>query len=524
MYDANKWTTVAKRLLIVFLALQPCLDVLLNIFGDERLAVAGVSVFTIIRYLLLATAIFVGVVATIRRPLTKGFIVFLGAVLLYMAAHAWHVNGLDVLVNGDPIRQGYLESLIYLSKYLLPICVLFLAAMLRFGYTELKLAVMTAVCVTAAIVVVTNLLGVDYMAYAFGSTAHPRGSLISWFFGGLNEGNWREYTSRGLFVSGNELGGFFLLALPITLFVCLREKRWWWYVVAAVHLITMLLIGTRVAVYGAILISGLAVLIWAVRLIVTKTKLSLHQVSCIGVTMVVFLVFFAASPFASRIRSGEASIGDSSINMGDPGSSEPVEPPVERPLDKPEGKEELRAFYYENPYELYIDAQVEYGIPWYLPMQVYDYREHTEFWVELVLDRPHEIGNARELKVLVLEDVRRASGSDMTLWFGLGPTHFYPELDFVAQYYNLGIVGFALLIFPYVAVVIGGGIWWLWRIKRGQERLLTAILLATVGLLLAVGVVAGHVLLPMLVPMFLGALCGTAVTFLQAKNESECEA
>ena len=152
--------------------------------------------------------------------------------------------------------------------------------MLNFGYREIKNCVLFTSIFVSLVLIITNLCGIDYMAYSFEENEPVAANIIKWFDPNYKYDEWRMLTSRGVYPSGNELSSLFAVLLPVVIWIAFKEKRNYYFGFVIIQMIAMLLIGTRISVYGEIGVLILVSIIWLVDKIIKGEKNGKVFLSC----------------------------------------------------------------------------------------------------------------------------------------------------------------------------------------------------------------------------------------------------
>lgn len=490
MNKAEKLNNINKILLVIFLMAQPILELILSLFKNDRFTIAGMSIATIIRYGLLAIIIGLAIIANIKRKSTK---IFIGALVIYagyIILHYLNIRNFDIVILGTSLSKGFVTIAMYISKFVVPVCVIYLVYILNFTYKELKISVLFVVTFVSLIMIITNLLGVDYVAYSFENNPHLAGNIVKWFDKDFLYDDWRLLTSRGLYSSGNELSSLFALLLPVVVWIALKEKKNWYFGIVLIQMISMLLIGTRIAVYGAIAIPVVTIVIWLLDKFLNKQKIEKIKFVFLIVVAIIFGILFKASPFMNRIKAGEGTVNSY--------VSENREQGVE--LSEEDNTPD-RIFVKSN----YAEALIPYDIL----DRVYNYLEHTDFWVHIINDVDiTQRDNARKLKTLVLGDIEENKAGSLDKLVGIGEIPIYPERDFVAQYYYIGILGLILFLVPFAIIIIISAVYNFIKFLNKQFNGIQVIMLFALVFIIGTAYLAGHVIEPIYINSFIALLTG----------------
>ena len=130
--NSEKINKINKWLVVAFLIMQPILELIITLFKNDRFTIAGMSIGTIIRYGLLAIIIILAVLSNLKRKSTK---LFIGTVVIYgiyMIVHFLNNRNFDAVILGTSMSKGFITSMMYISKYIIPICIVYLVYVLNF--------------------------------------------------------------------------------------------------------------------------------------------------------------------------------------------------------------------------------------------------------------------------------------------------------------------------------------------------------------------------------------------------------
>lgn len=504
MSATKKLNKINKYLLIIFFMLQPILELMLSTFKNDKFTIAGISIATLIRYGLLAVIIFIAVISNIKRKSTKMFIGLLVLYAVYIVLHYINIRNFDSVILGTSMSKGFVTVAMYISKFIVPVSIIYLVFILRFNYKDMKVCVLFVASFVALLIIITNLCGADYVAYSFEDNPHLAGNIIKWFDKDFLYDDWRLLTSRGLYASGNELSSFFVILLPIVFWIALKEKKSWYFLVALVQMISMLLIGTRIAVYGAIILSVATLIIWFIYKLMNKQKIEKRKILFAGIVLIIFGIFFSFSPFMNRIKVGEGTINNYTTENND----------KKKPKLSKEDNTPDRIFIKKNYYKELI--------PYSMLTDTYNYLEHTEFWVHIINDVDiSERNNSRKLKTLILDDIEKNKNGNLDKLVGIGEIPIYPERDFVAQYYYIGVLGIILFLLPFALIlIISLGYNFIKFVNKkldGFQIVLILSLLFTI----CTAYLAGHVLEPIYINSFIGLVTGMLLICLTERSKNE---
>lgn len=500
----KKINTINKYLLVIFFILQPILELILSLFSDKNFSIAGISIATLIRYGLIAIITLLAIIANFKRKSTKTFIGILILYAIYIVLHYYNIRNFDIIILNTSMKKSFITASIYISKFIIPICLVYLVYILKFDYKCLKITVLSVISFVSLLIIITNLLGVDYVAYSFENNPHPAANIIKWFDKTYEYKNWRKLTSRGLYPSGNELSSFFVLLFPLTMWISLKEKKNYYLIFVLLQMIAMLLVGTRIAVYGEIILCIGTFFILALEKIFKKEKFQKSKIISLILVGIIFCIFFVNSPFLSRIKIGDGITNSYTKNDTDIDSSD-IDYDINS-LSKIE--------YIEKKYS-------KEGIPEKLICDTYNYLDYPDFWIHVIDDLDFsERNNSRKLKTLILQDIEQNKANSLDKLVGIGEIPIYPERDYVAQYYYIGTLGILLFLMPFIIIFLISGIYNFIKLFGKKLDGISFVLLLTFFFITATAYLAGHTLEPIYITSFIGLVCGMLLSLLIKRNSS----
>lgn len=504
--EAIKINKINKYLLVVFFILQPLLELILSVFQDKSFAIAGISIATLIRYGLISLIIILAITANINRKSTKLFIGTLIIYAIFACIHYFNIKNFDIIIFNTSMKKGIITTIMYISKFVIPICLIYLVYILELNYKDLKFTVLSIVTFVSLVMIITNLLGIDYISYSFNTSTHPSLNIIGWFNNEYDSASWRMLTSRGLYPSGNEVASLLTLLFPLTLWISLKEKRNYYFIFAFIQMISILMVGTKVAVYGEIILFVAVIFIWIFESILKKQKIKKGKILFLCLLMLVFSIFLINSPFIKRLRVGEG--GSSSYTQMSEEESEKIKIELSEADNTPE------LIYIKENYS-------KESIPSELVENAYNYLEHTDFWVSLISDVDFsQRNNARKIKTLILQDIKDNKAGVLDTLVGIGEFPIYPEKDYIAQYYYIGVIGLLIFLMPFFLIAIASLFYGLIRLFKKKINSMQLVLLLSFFFIIAVAYFSGHTLEPIYINTLIGLICGMLLSQL-VKREKE---
>lgn len=463
-----------KKILLIFLCIQPILDCYI-LYSDEVINFFHFSPTTILRMLIIAFLFCVLFFNKKNKKNRKIIYIYGGLTIVYTILHHLVTSGLDN--SGYPtFAYSIVTELFYIIRMLLPIAVIYLTYILKPTKDEFIKLFLIVGAITSVIIVGSNLLEISLASYGGGTI---KGNIFDWFFS--NKYGSRDLASKGWFNSANQISGLMFILLPIcvySLFEKITKPR---VTVVILLVISMIMLGTRVASYGWLLIIIMMLILYLFfTFIIKNIKFEWKKIVTIILIMIFGIFLMLNAPIVS-------------INIDHHESSE----------------EELQKMRDDDVPTLEMLGYIGMNEVYY--KEIYPYEDHEEFWEYVVDDvsPTQRVGN-RNSQQLVTNDVAKTYENFPRSLFGLGYSRFisaklYLEKDFAIHFYTIGIIGIILLLLPYVFIAIYG----LFKsIKNKKFSLFIVTVLAILVLPLGVSYFSGHIVDELIISLYLGFIGG----------------
>lgn len=463
-----------KKILLIFLCIQPILDCYI-LYTDEVINFFHFSPTTILRMLIIAFLFCSLFFNKENKKNRKIIYIYGGLIIIYTILHHLITSGVDN--SGYPtFSYSIITELFYIIRMLLPIVIIYLTYLLKPTKDEFIKLFLIVGLITSGIIVCSNILEISLASYGGGTI---KGNIFDWFFS--DKYGSQDLASKGWFNSANQISGLMFILLPIcvySLFDKITKPR---VITIILLVISMIMLGTRVASYGWLLIFIMMIILYLFfALIMKNIKFEWKKFLIIFLIMIFGIFLMLNAPIVSS-------------NIDHHESTE----------------EELQKMRDENVPTIKMLGYIGMNEEYY--KEIYPYKDHKDFW-QYVLDDvapTRRVGN-RNSQQLVTNDVAKTYEDFPRSLFGLGYSRFinaklYLEKDFVVHFYTIGIIGIVLLIFPYVFIVIYG----LFKsIKNKKFNLFIVTVLAILVLPLGVSYFSGHIVDELIISLYLGFIGG----------------
>jgi len=479
-----------KELLLIFLIAQPFLDIYLKVVG-ERFDIFGFSLTTLIR---IAFVVFALVYILMTRKDKKDFILIGGYLLLVCIYAIIHIYNGQNFYNNFAIgnTNGIIKELLYILRLTLPILLLYCVYKEGVNIKRISKYISATAIIISSIIVITNIFKVSFVAYSLDYDIIDD-NIFSWFSDGYEKHGYVVLTSKGWFYEANCISAVLVFTFPILLYNAMKTKKWFCYIGIQLQIIAMLMLGSRTASYGWILVYVGYMFFYLLFNAVKKRKYDYTFISLSIAIMIISVAVLNYSPIKMRQIENEKYLAKYNENMQNKKNSDKdAENPVndiiynvmykgDNPIKYVEAVNnnliEVSNEYSRQEVQELIDNNDNNGLRKYVEVEyirnnyndnfisaffineVYPYAQDTEFWLK-VLDMPFYVksDNRGIEKLLVARLKEKNDNFVMDTLFGLNDTAlksrgYVVETDFYNHYYTIGIVGIIILFGPYIIVL-----------------------------------------------------------------------
>ena len=529
--EQEKIDKILKRVLTIFLIIQPLCDIYMAVVG-ERLDILGFSIVTLLRIITVAMLLLFVAIKQIKFKYhiksLCGIITYIIIVGIYALLHHFNI----VNSNGYYISQGIysiLTEMLYVMRLIVPVLLLYVVVILKPNKEEIcKIATISA-GIIATVIVVTNLLKVSYNSYPQTNKTISY-TLFDWF--GEETIPYNKSLSKGLFVSANQIGALLVLLLPMVMYYTVKKNKWYYYLLLLFQVVSMILVGTRVASYGWLIVTISFALIYAFLILFkARKKPTLQALLNMILIFEVGLLLYVNSPAMNRqfAESYEGMYddeivekGNNYIELSDFKEMLKDEDKLAKYLgDKNVKKEDLKynamckyileSYKYQFVSEKYIKT-------------IYPYTDDPEFWLDVFSEPIGVKGDNRGRQIAIIHRIK-ANNNNMLLdtLLGMGATplnqrEYMIENDIISHYYNLGIIGIILFVIPYIF----GIIYSLWLCRKNFSKIFSfkfLIFSLSICLTYFTGYFAGHVLDEYIISIYLAVVSGVTFNYFREDGQ-----
>lgn len=493
------------KMMFWFLVLQPFLDCFL-LYTDEVITIFKFSPTTLLRLFFVG---FLGLIVFITDNSKKNKIILITyAVLIgiYTIIHHLYTSTLNI-VGYDEFYYKVTTEFLYVLRMLLPVGIMYLSYKIKFKKEDFMKLIVYTLAITSFVIITLNIAERSLASYGGG---YIYGNIFDWFIGSFKPD---ALASKGWFNSANQISGLFMILLPFAVYDLFDEFNYKKIINIALSITSMTMLGTRVSVYGWILVILLIMAIDIYMIIVCKHHLRKKTyISTIIITILGLILVHYAPIYSEDMQDKFNSIDQESDKF----IRETVEYSKQiknNELTEEKKQEVLKKYTCLNEngdYETTCLVSLLAIAPAFYE-EIYPVTEHEEFWLYFMLEVPIEQRyGQRNIQKLIANDIKKNYKETFTSVLGFGYSRFissglYPEHDYYVHSLTIGIIGMILLIFIYPLISIGSLVYML--IKR-KFNFLNILLSAVILEICALSYVTGHIMDELIVSLFIGFISG----------------
>lgn len=518
---------VVLTLLIGLVVLQPVFDLdyliadWLDQFGLPRLS-------TIIRFIIIPLLVLFVFIHDKHKRSTVILGGFYGVALaIYFYFHCQ--NAIEVFPKLYFPSNFYFDTfqeLTYVLTLTLPYALIYCFYKMDTNDYLVQMVVTASSLLTAVPIFIGDIVPFGLSTYV-GKT---KANFLSWFYLIFDESHEipKYYTSKFFFKEGNTIGILMFMVLPLLYYYfhhAIKKKHKIGYgILIVIHSLSMMILGTRVATYGAVLVPAAYLVLCVFFSLLKKESWSKSTLLFTAISTLVFGLILPYSPAVKNQQiDAKNDLALAENGMADQGRNELANNRITVIKESDPA--------YIHMFEVYgIKARYAQSISKEYYLDYYDYRLDPYFWVEMILNRPlEERVGGRNIQKIFFEykwndgrlDIKLdPNGNDegdnvQTIYFngcnftspclttmnralGLGYSTFMNgsivlEKDFVQQYYTFGPLGAFLLLSPWIGVTLVG-VFLLFKYFKVNFNLLNACYAMAVVFAFGSGFMSGHVL------------------------------
>lgn len=509
-----------KKIFLLMLIIQPLLNLEI-LYSDKVMDLFKISPATIIR--LLMVFILFAMVFISKKINKSDKALFIYSILYIIFIFLHHANSIAFTANiTGEYKYSLFDEIFYLFRMFIPVLIIYITSNIELTKKDLRKVLKIIILSFSIVIIISNIFKFGIKSYGTGTILY---NIFSWF--GDTGLNYSDCLTIGLFIGTNRLGTLILALLPLSLYFYLTDKNNKFIIIILLQIITSIMVGTRTATYGFILVIPLMLIIYLyVSLINKKIKFSFKKIIYLIITSSLLLILVYNSPINTRIQDNDYEFAaeeeneknniDDKIKYFKQTFSSDFE--SKKVCDSCLSKDEIIAFIEENYNTFYINGEYIF--------RIYNYKYDYLFWID-VMNRPFsQRNNGRKIQQLISNRIFELNDNSLDKLFGVGYTRFknsdlYLEKDFFVQYYTCGVFGVLLFVLPYIIPLLIATIYILKNIRKGISFSLMTYCFCLCILLLG-GFIGGHILDEMITYTFMALFSGLIVKKCLKKKVNNC--
>jgi len=472
-----------NRWLIAFvILLQPEIDII-RMFGGADFELFGFSLIELVNILLIGTIFLLTVITYSEKKKLLKWLWVIPIYIAYFILHYYNITKFNNSVFPEQTINVITEFYCIFRVFILPLVLIFSAYYSGIKKKELFQILQLFVLLIASSIVLINIFEISFFTYDNGLLA--RYTIFDWFT--FSGSNYQSLATKGWFYSGNQISAIMFITLPIILYLAYNKGKIYDYFVLIIQIIAMLMLGTKVANVGCVLILIVFIVIIFFKRIILKKDIK--PIKFILFILLGTCILFVFSPRGYEIRHKDVQENTTTSQS------------ILVPKDDSDKISELQCSNLSNKDKMYLDYfmfknQYKLRMPAYF-IDAYKIKYNYTYWcynIKGAIDFKYDPIDYREMKSAMLKQVYILNNNKLDNLVGMGYTlnFIYTEEDYTFQFYLYGIIGLILFIGPYFMILLYSLIKFFRHFKKNFTILNTMTILSlTIGLV--VPYLSGHI-------------------------------
>lgn len=455
-----------KIILAIFLLIQPIVSIIRTCFVYD-IQLFGLSLFEGINVILIGLSLILTFIINYKnKNFIRIFLIFAFAFSLYCIFHYINIMKINSSIYEFAEPSLLVETYYLIITFAVPILYCILLIYSGFSKKEILKLIKALVFIITNVIVISNILSISYTAY--GEDDVIADSIFKWFsFKNTGYYSYHKLTTRGLFYSANQLSAILFMIAPVIMYTAYESRKKFDYYLLFMISLTMLMIGTKTASIGILLIYIMFIALWLFFKIIKRESKSILSII---VMFLITICIFCYSPLSHnlryRINGGTAMSGLQQIEKNNSIATEEQKEILNQYNNFKKLKCEDLDASNKNKFRTFLNKNLSFmGIPNYI-VRSYSVSKHIDFWCEYVTH--NKSSDFRNLKTSILVNIYNDNNNKYDKWLGMGHTlnYIYTETDYSYQFYHYGIIGIIVIFGVYVYFII----LYLYKIIKNQKQ------------------------------------------------------
>lgn len=384
----------------------------------------------------------------------------------YVFLHNLNILHFDSSIFPDSDTNIITETYYIIRVYYIPVLLLFTLVKNRdiFNLDFYAKLVKSLICIISLMLILLNIFKLSFATYAATNDEFLRYNIFDFY---KSSDSFKLLSTRGWFDSGNEISAILFMLFPINIYLLFKENKKSNVLLYIIQFLAMIILGTRVSAIGAILITGVAIIINILTKFINNDKINYKLIICGALCTAYFFV----SPI------GMYTMGHKQLNYN-------IEDEHNEHLRELTNEDEISDYILNSLYEFRISEDL---------IELYPVKNDPTFWKNIALGNRNLNNDSRVMKTEIIKRIKERNNNKYDSYLGMGYTINFMDLerDYVYQYYLFGLLGI-ILILPQLFVCFKTGINCLKNIRQ-IPLLSTALVAMGPALGFVVAYYSGHV-------------------------------
>ena len=508
---------------ILLIALQPLIDMdymlydFLDQFGLPRIS-------TIVRFIIIPLLI---VLTFYLKDKNKKKTVILGGayvlcLTVYFALHG--MQAIDLyprLMLTSNFYFNWFQELTYILTLVLPFGLIYCIYHLHFSDKIIRNITYFMSSIVAIPIFIGDL-------FVFGKSTYYQytvANFFSWFNGIYETYHPRELASKFFFNEGNTIGILMFALLPLLYYffskASSKKEKILVGILILIHSLSMQILATRVATYGAVLIPICFLILYLFDCFIMKNQKI--KINVVALTSACIIIFAAILPFTPAVENQRVdAVND--LALLDNGVADEGRELVKDGENLVPGTKAYLDFYTYMFEEYGIRGRYAQSISKEYYTEWYSYKFDPKYWTDVLFLPLEQRVGGRNIQTLFM-DYKYENLTFEEKFLGMGYSTFMNgsillEKDFVQQVYTLGYVGEVLCCLPWVAITGIGAILVLIKWKKLINLEVMVLAMGVVGML-GCGFMSGHTLDQFVTSIFMAMLVAVLLNRIKDAYKKE---
>ncbi len=412
----------------------------------------------------------------------KYLYIYFGLLLIYVIFHLCNIPNNTIA-----------SEILYFYKMSMNILLIYIITKLDIRLDNFYKVLNICILLISGQIVICNIFKLGYSSYTFLPIKH---NIFEWF------SNKRFYfvdvSNKGFFEYGNQISAIIILYLPILIAKIKDKVKIFDILTLIVALLSLLMLGTRIASIVPLIILILSLLIYVFLIIIKKGKLKPSFIILTLLLIMGYGTLLIKSPVIDRYNYYDSLLSNSPSSDKDNTSS----------LDN-------------NDIDIFKDRIINMAFP----NEIYPYKNDPEFWQDLMKYDDNILSDSRFVEKSIIKRVKYLNNNTLLDdLLGIGYKRIIDmqniEQDFVMQYYSLGIIGLIMVIGVYMALYL----YLLFKVFINMEDKLVyknIMLLLSIAIVLVSSYFSGNLLNSISIIIPLGTVIGICLNEIRSKKTKE---